>query len=97
MSPMRSTLNPGLNRQLLLQFLESTLQEVQQQLNWPAEAHPEGCCIRVYVFALESDNDPDGRQREGDGDLDVVGKGTVGLVVGNEERDVHAEDTLINR
>jgi len=92
---MMLTLNPGLNRQFLLDFLEPTLQEVQQQLNRPAEAHPKGCSIRVYIFALERDNDPDGRQCEGDGDLDVLGKGTLG--VRNEECDVHSKDTLIDR
>ena len=60
----------------------------------PAKPNPERCSMRAY-FAVESDSDPHSRQREGDGDHGVVGKSTMGAV--NEDRDVHAEDSLAIR
>jgi len=92
---MRFILDPCFNRQLFLDFAKPAFEQVRGKHDGPAEPNPGRCSFRVYIFALESDDDPYSRQREGDGDLEVVGKSTAGAV--NEDRDVHAEATLTIR
>ena len=92
---MRFILDPFCNRQLFLNFAEPAFEQVRGQHDGPAEPNPERRSFGVYILALESDNDPHGRQRKGDGDRKVMAKSAMGAV--NEVRDVHAKDTLAIR